>query len=276
MEAIVNLLSVQNLPQPAKVAERPIGQNGRSEPAKMSESIYTDKNIQITTTNNNAGSPHVDNFIKDDAQISDPSKITYSEKEAFGFGSHNIEVENRLNNFLVETEQQKAKREAIESEQNIAAFNTKFHDRQIEIERLYDIAQEKLGTDTRPVKVNGFYKYIIQERPTNWPTKTESKTKQVYPKTSLTPDENKFIQDYCSQLKAKRKPQSELTEQINAIKRRLKATFAPWAREVLAAIEKAEEIGDSGMYKVIVSQAQDRIRSEEGCRALKEIKDLLR
>jgi hypothetical protein len=50
MDGIVKLLSVQKLPQPAKVAERPTGQNGRSEPAKMSDSIYTDNYEQMITT----------------------------------------------------------------------------------------------------------------------------------------------------------------------------------------------------------------------------------
>lgn len=227
--------------------------------------------------NNGQQPPIVDNFSKDEAQISEPTKITYSEKEPFAFTAHNLDVEKSLNVKNNEDEKAQAKREAIESPKNIEAFNGKFHDRKLTISELYDIAQEKIGSEYRPVRVHGFYKYILQERPTNWPTKLEpTKAKQIYPKTSLTPDENKLIQDYCSQLRANRKPQAELTAELNNIKKRLKATFAPWAREVLSAIEKAEEIGDSGMYKTVMEQAISKIKSEEGVKALKAMKDLLR
>ena len=87
--------------------------------------------------------------------------------------------------FYFQFQTKKAKQEAITSPRNIATFNIRFTGRDLDIETLYDIAQEKFGRPNKPVGVAGLFQFIMTEKQERWP---EKKTKQSTPQQSQVID----------------------------------------------------------------------------------------
>lgn len=147
---------------------------------------------------------------------------------------------------------EKSKQEAINNKENIEQFDLKFGNTMLTIGRLYDLAQEKCGKHNRPVGIQGFFKFIRTENSTPYLENTENNLS----KSSITPDENKLIQEYVSTCRALKKAAPEMKDQIEKIKIKLKNTNKSWAREAIAAINNAEESLDSTKFVTLMEKAK--------------------
>jgi len=181
-------------------------------------------------------------------------------------------LQNTSEKLEFEKKQKEFKKICLENYQCQEIYKARFSEFDISLEQLYQDCCDYWSQKNQLVFVQRFLAHL-RKAPLN---SYQKKNTPLAQKTSITPDEDRLIQEYCSLKRAKRKPSEELNNKIINLVLRLKACHLPKAKEALAAIDKANEIFDSRIYTSLISEAKNRVKSAQADNCLKAMKDALK
>lgn len=222
-------------------------------PDPVNQETYKTKNIEnkenITTTSSSI------NFVQECITEPPPEIPLISETNLFkDYKQKETESLALVNEeHAKQAMREKFKRESLTDSQCNEEYQRRFKGIPVTLESLYEECADYWSQKNQMVYKSRFLSHLKRTPLDKYKASEDLKTK-----TALTPDERNLVQTCVSLRKAGREPSTEQINHLLILKRRLKATDTPEAREALNNLEKAEEIKASKNFESLVAKAKQK------------------